>query len=127
MDHAFSSAFIFLHQIQMKGNGIVKRSFSIAPMTCMKRVKITIDNTCLKHLNNGIEISFNSLFSQKAINMRKNKEIGRSFQTDGCQAILQYIDIVTVPQKGSQKAANKRIDFDANAYQLVPSLRIEIW
>ena len=28
------------------------------------------------------------------MNMRKTKEIGRSFETDGCQAILQYIDIV---------------------------------
>ena len=47
--------------------------------------------------------------------MRKNKEIGKSFQfqTDGCQAILQYIDIVTVEQKGTVEAAEKRIAFDA--------------
>ena len=44
--------------------------------------------------------------------LRKNKEIGRSFQTDGCQAIIQYLDVVIITQTGSVEAARKRIPFD---------------
>ena len=78
----------------------------------MKRAKITIDNYGLKSMNDNKEISFESLFAEKAMNLRKNKEIGRSFPKDGCQAILQYLDVVTITQKGSVEAAGKRIAFD---------------
>ena len=39
MDHTISSAFVFLSEVQKKRKRIVKRSFSIAPSTCMKRMK----------------------------------------------------------------------------------------
>ena len=78
----------------------------------MKRVKITIDSYGLKSFNNNKEISFKSLFAEKAMYLRKNKEIGRSFQMDGCQAIIQYLDVVIITQTGSVEAARKRIAFD---------------
>ena len=78
----------------------------------MKRVKITIDSYGLKSFNNNKEISFKSLFTEKAMYLRKNKEIGRSFQMDGCQAIIQYLDVVIITQTGSVEAARKRIPFD---------------
>ena len=45
------------------------------------------------------------------MNIQKNKEMGRSFQTDGCQVIIQYLDVVTITQKGSVEVARKRTAF----------------
>ena len=83
----------------------------------MNRVKITIDNYGLKSMNNNKEISFKSIFTKKAMNMRENKELGRSFKTDGYQVILQYIDIKVEKQTGSLEAARKRIWFDTKIYK----------
>ena len=73
----------------MKGQRQGKRSFSIAPLACMKRVKVTIDNLGPRNMKNNVDINFKSIFTEKAMNMRKNKEIVRSLKKDGCQAILQ--------------------------------------
>ena len=74
----------------------------------MKRVNITIDKYGLKSMNSNKDISFKSIYTEKAMKMRENKEIGRSFKTDSCQAILQYIDINIVKQTGSVEAARKK-------------------
>ena len=55
--------------------------------------------------------SFSSLFIGKTINMMKNKELGISFKTVGCQEILQCIDINVVKQTGMVEA-RIRIWFD---------------
>ena len=65
MDHTFSSAFVFLNEVHKKGKRIVKMAFSVVPLTCMGRVKITIDNYGVKSMNNNNEISFKSIFTEK--------------------------------------------------------------
>ena len=60
--------------------------------------------------NNSKETPFTNLFNERADKICKNVEIGRSFQTDGTQAILQYIELKTLKLRGSIEKAGKRIE-----------------
>ena len=97
-----------MHWINQKGHGIVEKSFSIAPFSSLTPVYIRIDNTGLKMFNNDQEIPFTNLFNEKAEKICKSEEIGRSFQTDGTQAILQYIESLKL--RGSKEEAEESIE-----------------
>ena len=69
------------------------------------------DNLGVKKMNNNKEISFKSLFTGNTISLRKDKEISQTFQTDGCEAFIKYLDLVTITKRGSVKPARKIIAF----------------
>ena len=77
--------------------------FSIAPLSCLKPVYVRIDNLGLQMLNNGKKIPYLHLLNEKANKICKSKEIGRNLQTDGTQAIIQYIEVVTLKLRGDKK------------------------
>ena len=51
IDNTYSLAFKFLHWVNHKGKDKVPKSFSIAPLSCLKPVYIRLDNTALKMLS----------------------------------------------------------------------------
>ena len=53
-----------------------------------------------------------NLINEKAEKLCKGKETGRSFQTDGTQAVLQYIELKTITLRGSSEKAEKRKETD---------------
>ena len=104
IDNTYSSAFKFLYWINQKGKGKVEKMFSIAPLSCLKPVYIRIDNLGLQMLNNGKKMPYLHLLNEKANKICKSKVIGRSLQMDGTQAIMQYIQVVTLKLRGDKKA-----------------------
>ena len=76
--------------------------FSIAPLTGMKPSFITLDALGLKNLNKNSPVKITDVI-KKAEKLCPNKELGRSFKTDGTQAIVQFIQVVPVSQKGDAK------------------------
>ena len=47
------------------------------------------------------------LFNDKADKLCKRNALGRSFQTDGTEAILQYIKLKTLKLRGAQDKADE--------------------
>ena len=86
----------------------MQKSFSIAPLSSLAPVYIRIDNIGLKMFNNNKEMPFTDLLNEKAEKLCKRKEIGRSFQTDGSQAILQYIELKTITLRRTREKVQER-------------------
>ena len=98
--------------INEKGQGIIQKPFSIPPLSSSTPVYIRVDNTGLKNYNNNKEMPSINLFDEKAKKLCKRKEIGCSFQTDGTQAIIQYIESKIITLRGSRKTAEERTERD---------------
>ena len=58
--------------------------------------------------NNNKKVPFTDLFNEKVEKLCKRKEVGRSFQTNGMQAILQYIELKTISLRGTQEKAEEQ-------------------
>ena len=56
---------------------------------------------------NNKEMPFTNLFNERPEELCKCKEFGHSFQTDGTQAILQYIELKTLKLMGSREKAEE--------------------
>ena len=66
-------------------------------------------------MNNNEKVCFKLLFTEKSLKIRENKEILRSFETDGHQGIiLKYIDINIVKQNGSVENLFERQNVSGN-------------
>ena len=73
IDHTFSLAFPFLHDIYKRGQDKVKRSHFIAQFSSMKPIFITIDNVGLTMFNDSKKMNFISLLTVNTRNLSKRK------------------------------------------------------
>ena len=81
---------------------------------------ITLDAQGLKNLNKGSPLNITDVI-KKAEKLCPNKELGRSFKTDGTQAIVQFIQVVPVSQKGYRQ----RLEEDRERMRALESWRLE--
>ena len=115
---SFSSPFRFLHHIYTRLDYLNTqknkkfKSFSVAPLTNMKPYYITLDALGIKNLNRGKSLAMSDLLKNPD-RLCRNKEVGRSFKTDGTQVGLQFIKLIKVKRIGTKEVARKRRNADA--------------
>lgn len=98
-------------QFYEKGRGILKNSFTVAPLAHMKQVLVTVNNLDLRHLKNNNEIGLVLMLTYKAFKL-KNKEIGRSIVTAVSMWLQWHKEVRTMRQITKRKRPENSSKFE---------------